>query len=429
MRDCAAGAAGMIRANPLLPALFVLLWSTGFIAAKYGLPYAPPLKFLLVRFALVTALMTVVALVTRARWPGGGRQIAHIAVAASLVHGLYLGGVFVSLAGGMPAGTSAMLVGLQPILTVFLARVWLGERITPLQWSGLVLGLAGVYLVVRHKIALGGDSTALVAMSWRSSASASARCTRRSTAAACDLRSGAVIQFAACVALYAPIVALSRAAADRVDAVVHVRARLVGDRAVGWGDQPAVLAVAARRRRRRRASLLPRAAGHRADGVRAVRRAARCDGDRRHGVDRVRGGAGTAASRVGVRFAQRLRFLRRIGTLRPTASYPGTVDRVSFRQVSAERVSEPAPRPMIERGSLPGPRHSRMSSIAAHMNTRWPCPRINEDLDHGGHAEQDQRGRRVNSPSDQNTGSRQLDGHRHVGGYFRRHASAPCIPR
>jgi len=104
MRDCAAGAAGMNRANPLLPALFVLLWSTGFIAAKYGLPYAPPLKFLLVRFALVTALMTVVALVTRARWPGGGRQIAHIAVAASLVHGLYLGGVFVALAGGMPAG-------------------------------------------------------------------------------------------------------------------------------------------------------------------------------------------------------------------------------------------------------------------------------------------------------------------------------------
>ena len=112
----------MSRANPLLPALFVVLWSTGFVAAKYGLPYAPPLKFLLVRFSLVTALMSVVALATRAPWPDSLRQIGHIAVAAWLVHGLYLGGVFVAIASGMPAGTSAMLVGLQPILTVLLAR-------------------------------------------------------------------------------------------------------------------------------------------------------------------------------------------------------------------------------------------------------------------------------------------------------------------
>src|SRR4029079_11526913 len=137
---------------------------TGFIAAKYGLPYAPPLEFLLVRFALVASLMTLVAFATRATWPRDRRQIAHIAVAAWLVHGVYLGGVFVSLAAGMPAGTSAMLVGLQPILTVFLARGWLGERITAMQWSGLLLGLAGVYLVVRHKIALGVDATALVAV-------------------------------------------------------------------------------------------------------------------------------------------------------------------------------------------------------------------------------------------------------------------------
>src|SRR4051812_8748649 len=101
----------MNRANPLLPTLFVLLWSTGFIAAKYGLPYAPPLKFLVVRFALVTALMTAVTFITRAPWPTSRGQIAHIAVAAWLVHGVYLGGVFVAIAAGMPAGTSAMLVG------------------------------------------------------------------------------------------------------------------------------------------------------------------------------------------------------------------------------------------------------------------------------------------------------------------------------
>jgi drug/metabolite transporter (DMT)-like permease len=198
----------MNRASPLLPALFVLLWSTGFIAAKYGLPYAPPLKFLLVRFALVTALMTVVALATRAPWPSGRRQIAHIAVAASLVHGLYLGGVFVAISRGMPAGTSAMLVGLQPILTVFLARAWLGERITPLQWSGLTLGLAGVYLVVRHKIALGGDSTALVAIVLALAGISIGTLYQKKYCGRVDLRTGAVVQFAACAAIYAPMVAL-----------------------------------------------------------------------------------------------------------------------------------------------------------------------------------------------------------------------------
>jgi len=197
----------MNRANPLLPALFVLLWSTGFIAAKSGLPYAPPLKFLLVRFSLVTALMTAVTLVTRAPWPTGRRQIAHIAVAASLVHGVYLGGVFVSISAGMPAGTSAMLVGLQPILTVFLARAWLGERITALQWGGLTLGLAGVYLVVRHKIALGGDATALVAVVIALAGISVGTLYQKKYCGRVDLRSGAVIQFAACALLYAPIVA------------------------------------------------------------------------------------------------------------------------------------------------------------------------------------------------------------------------------
>ncbi|HEX6137891.1 MAG TPA: DMT family transporter [Casimicrobiaceae bacterium] len=195
------------RARPLLPGLFVVLWSTGFIAAKYGLPYAPPLEFLLVRFALVAALMTIVTLATRAPWPRGARQVAHIAIAAWLVHGIYLGGVFVSIAAGMPAGTSAMLVGLQPILTVFLARAWLGERISARQWWGLVLGLAGVYFVVRHKIALGGEPTALVAVVVALIGISVGTLYQKKYCHHVDLRSGAVIQFAACVALYAPLVA------------------------------------------------------------------------------------------------------------------------------------------------------------------------------------------------------------------------------
>jgi drug/metabolite transporter (DMT)-like permease len=152
--------------------------------------------------------MAVVTLVTRAPWPNGARQVAHIAVAAWLVHGVYLGGVFVSIAAGMPAGTSAMLVGLQPILTVFLARAWLGERITALQWSGLLLGLAGVYLVVRHKVALGGDATALVAVVVALVGISVGTLYQKKYCGRVDLRSGAVIQFAACALLYAPIVAL-----------------------------------------------------------------------------------------------------------------------------------------------------------------------------------------------------------------------------
>jgi drug/metabolite transporter (DMT)-like permease len=197
------------RAAPLLPGLFVVLWSTGFIAAKYGLPYAPPLEFLLVRFALVASLMTLVTLATRATWPRDRRQIAHIAVAAWLVHGVYLGGVFIAIAAGMPAGTSAMLVGLQPILTVFLARAWLGERITRLQWAGLVLGLVGVYFVVRHKIGLGGDATALVAVLAALVGISVGTLYQKKYCAHVDLRSGAVVQFTACALLYAAIVALT----------------------------------------------------------------------------------------------------------------------------------------------------------------------------------------------------------------------------
>lgn len=201
------------RANPLLPALFVVLWSTGFISAKYGLPYAPPLKFLLVRFTLVALLMTGVAFATRAVWPVRPRQIGHIAIAAWLVHGLYLGGVFVSIARGMSAGTSAMLVGLQPILTVFLARGWLGERISARQWAGLLLGLAGVYLVVRRKIALDADPVALLPIVVALVGISVGTLYQKKFVANVDLRSGAVVQFAACVLLYAPIVAVVEPAA------------------------------------------------------------------------------------------------------------------------------------------------------------------------------------------------------------------------
>jgi drug/metabolite transporter (DMT)-like permease len=195
------------RAAALLPGLFVVLWSTGFIAAKYGLPYAPPLKFLLVRFAFAAVLMSAVTLLTRAPWPSSPRQLLHVAIAALLVHGLYLGGVFVSIAAGMAAGTSAMLVGLQPIVTVFLARAFLGERISARQWTGLLLGLVGVYCVVRHKIALDRDPATLLPIVVALIGISVGTLYQKRFASHVDLRSGAVVQFAACVLAYAPIVA------------------------------------------------------------------------------------------------------------------------------------------------------------------------------------------------------------------------------
>ncbi|MGQ5488276.1 DMT family transporter [Thauera sp. ZXT1-4] len=135
----------------LLPLFFVLLWSTGFIGAKYGLPYAEPLTFLVTRYALVIALMTLVALAMRAPWPANAREATHIAVTGLLLHGIYLSGVFISIDRGLPAGISALVVGMQPLLTGALAGLLLGERVSRRQWMGLALGFGGVALVVGSK--------------------------------------------------------------------------------------------------------------------------------------------------------------------------------------------------------------------------------------------------------------------------------------
>lgn len=130
------------------PFLFVFLWSTGFIGAKFGLPHAEPLSFLLVRYLLVIALMLAIALALRAPWPRVPLQWVHIGVSGLLVHAIYLGGVFVAIDRGLPAGITALLVGLQPILTAFGAGWLLREGVSRRQWLGLWLGLVGTALVV-----------------------------------------------------------------------------------------------------------------------------------------------------------------------------------------------------------------------------------------------------------------------------------------
>jgi len=193
------------RGATFFPAIFVLLWSTGFIAAKYGLPYAPPLRFLFYRFVLVASLLTLVALASRARWPRRFAEYRDIAVVAICVHGLYLGGVFVSLDAGMAAGTSAMLVGLQPILTVLLAWLWMGERVSARQWTGLVLGLAGVWFVVRHKVDFGGSLSGLVPSAIALAGISVGTLYQKRHCAHIDLRSGSAVQFIVCAVVYAPL--------------------------------------------------------------------------------------------------------------------------------------------------------------------------------------------------------------------------------
>ncbi|WP_423599124.1 DMT family transporter [Roseateles sp. MS654] len=139
--------------NGLLPLLFVAVWSTGFIGAKFGLPDAEPLTFLSWRYAAVILLMLPVVLALRAPWPSSLAAGGHIAVTGLLVHGVYLGGVFTAIAHGLPAGITALVVGLQPLVTALGARAFLGERIDGLQWLGLGLGFLGVGLVVAQKIA------------------------------------------------------------------------------------------------------------------------------------------------------------------------------------------------------------------------------------------------------------------------------------
>jgi drug/metabolite transporter (DMT)-like permease len=145
-----------------MPLLFVLLWSTGFLGAKFGLPYAEPLTFLSIRYALVIALMTVVVLAMRAPWPRDWRQVFHIGVTGLLVQAVYLGGVFTAIHHGLAAGVAALVVGMQPLLTALGAGWLLGERVTRSQWIGLMLGFVGVALVVGSKGGTGASSLAEV---------------------------------------------------------------------------------------------------------------------------------------------------------------------------------------------------------------------------------------------------------------------------
>lgn len=142
---------GWVRSMPLV---FVLIWSTGFIVARYGMPQSPPLKFLAMRFALAVLCFGIWARLAHAAWPASGRQWLHLMVTGVFMHAGYLGGVWAAVKLGMGAGLVALLVGLQPVLTA----VWVSSRggqVAPRQWLGLALGFGGLALVVWQKLGQG----------------------------------------------------------------------------------------------------------------------------------------------------------------------------------------------------------------------------------------------------------------------------------
>lgn len=188
-----------------MPAVFVLIWSTGFVVARFGMPHAPPLTFLAWRFALSVLAFCAWVLLSRAAWPASRVQWGHLAVTGVLMHAGYLGGVWAAVKGGLGAGTTALVVGLQPVLTA----LWLSsragaQRVGAQQWLGLALGLGGLVLVVWHKLGV-GEVTPLnlgLAVVGLLSITAGTLYQKR-WVAPCDVRTASAVQLGAAAAVCA----------------------------------------------------------------------------------------------------------------------------------------------------------------------------------------------------------------------------------
>jgi drug/metabolite transporter (DMT)-like permease len=191
-----------------MPAVFVLIWSTGFIVARYGMPHAPPLTFLAVRYFLSVVCFAVWAVAVRAAFPRDGRQWGHLAVTGILMHAGYLGGVWAAVKSGMGAGLAALLVGLQPVLTA----VWVSARggeVQSRQWLGLAFGLLGLVLVVWQKLGLGEVTALNLLFAGGALLSITAGTLyQKRFLAPCDVRSANLVQLAAAFAVTAPLALL-----------------------------------------------------------------------------------------------------------------------------------------------------------------------------------------------------------------------------
>lgn len=179
----------------IFPFVFVVLWSTGFIGARLGLPHTEPLTFLLIRYVVVLLCMTLIALATRAQWPRTLSEWLHIGVSGLLVHGVYLGGVFIAISQGLPAGVASLVVSVQPLLTAVGAGWLLGANVIWRQWLGLVLGLIGVSLVVWGKLGTEFEFHALIPAVVALLGITAGTLYQKKWCPAFDWRTGAVAQF------------------------------------------------------------------------------------------------------------------------------------------------------------------------------------------------------------------------------------------
>ncbi|MDP3082282.1 MAG: DMT family transporter [Rubrivivax sp.] len=188
-----------------MPVVFVLIWSTGFVVARYGMPHAPPLGFLSWRYALSVLAFGLWIAWSRAAWPQGRAQWLHLGVTGVLMHAGYLGGVWAAVKDGLGAGTAALVVGLQPVLTAF----WLsgrGQRVPPRQWLGLALGLAGLVMVVWQRLGLGEVRPANLALVLLALLSITAGTLyQKRFVKPCDVRTANTVQLLAAFAVSAPL--------------------------------------------------------------------------------------------------------------------------------------------------------------------------------------------------------------------------------
>ncbi len=192
--------------EPFLAWYFVLVWGSGFLATKAGLQHAAPFTFLALRFTLGLAILVPLVAWMRPPWPSGAAQWGHLVVAGLLMHAVNLGGSHYAQYLGMSAGVAALLLGTQPLATALVSSRLLGERLRPRQWLGVAVGLAGVALVVWHKIdvrAITGASLAAVAIALAGVTAGTLY--QRAFSPRADLRSAALIQFAATLAVVAPL--------------------------------------------------------------------------------------------------------------------------------------------------------------------------------------------------------------------------------
>jgi drug/metabolite transporter (DMT)-like permease len=185
---------------------FVTVWGSGFLATKVGLQHAAPFTFLTLRFAFGLACVIPIVLIMQPRWPAPGRELGHVVVAGLLMHAVHLGGSHYTQYLGVSAGITALILSAQPLITALIAVRWMGESLAARQWAGVIIGLAGVALIVWHKVDVREASLAsLVAVTVSLAGVTAGTLYQRVFCPLVDLRSAAAVQFAATIAVLAPL--------------------------------------------------------------------------------------------------------------------------------------------------------------------------------------------------------------------------------